>query len=187
MSVIHVKRLQMAFDFSLAPLPPLEIPTGFRFVPWHPDLLKTHADVKYRSFRDDLDGKLFPTFRNYDRCVRLMDAIAWSSSFLPAATLLIATKPTQPNSCGPIEYVANIQGMKHSDDVGAIQNVAVLPEFRSRKLGRAVLLGSLYGFRKSGMKTVTLEVTGDNFHAVNLYENIGFKTYRTYFREIYQN
>ncbi len=182
MSVLHVKRLQMAFDFSLTPLPSLEIPAGFRFVPWHPDLLETHADVKHRSFRDDMDGRIFPTFRDYDRCVRLMDAISSSSSFLPDATLLIATEPV----AGFVEYVANIQGMRHSDDVGAIQNVAVLPGFRNRKLGRAVLLGSLYGFKKSGMKKVTLEVTGDNLHAVKLYEHIGFRTYKVYFREIYQ-
>ncbi len=182
MAILHVRRLQMAFDFSATPLPPLKIPPEFRFVAWRPDLLKIHAEVKYRSFRHDIDGHFFPTFRDFDRCVRLMEAISTSRAFLPDATLLIASH-SMPDS---IMYVANIQGMRHSDEVGAIQNVAVLPEFRNRKLGRALVLGGLYGFHKSGMKLVTLEVTAENHHAVQLYEHLGFQTYRDYIRDVYQ-
>lgn len=180
MPIQYVKRLQMAFDFRKTPLPPLELPEGFRYVPWNPSLLEIHADVKHRGFRDDFDAKIFPTFRDYERCRRLMDAISSSLSFLPEATLLIAHgSETQP------EYVANIQGMRHSGEVGAIQNVAVLPEYRNRKLGRSLLLGSLHGFRQSGVQRVTLEVTADNIPATRLYHGIGFTTYRVHFRELY--
>lgn len=187
MSVQYVKRLQMAFDFATTPLPALEIPAGFRCVPWETKLLRSHADVKHRSFRDDLDGRIFPTFRDFDRCLRLMEAISSHSTFLPQATLLIATDPLPCETNGGFfEFVANIQGMRPDRELGAIQNVAVLPDYRRQKLGRALLLGSLHGFRKAGVRRVTLEVTAENVPAVRLYENLGFETFKAYFREIYQ-
>lgn len=179
MPMQYVKRLQMAFDFAHTPVVAPELPLGYRFVPWTPDLLEIHADVKHRGFRDDFDALIFPTFRQYDRCLRLMESIASSPAFLPGATLLIACD----DGTGLFAYAANIQGMRLSGDVGAIQNVAVLPEFRQRGLGRAMVLGSLRGFRDAGVERVTLEVTADNVPAVKLYDRIGFKVFKAYFRE----
>lgn len=181
MSIQYVKRLQMAFDFTKTALEKPELPDRFRFVPWDKTLLEVHAEVKYLGFRNDTDAMIFPTFREYDRCLQLMDSIAASSSFLPSATVLIAVG-RRP---GTTEYVANIQGMRLSEEIGAIQNVAVVPDFRNRGLGRALVLGSLRGFRQSGVRRVTLEVTADNIPAVKLYRRIGFVEFKSYFREIY--
>lgn len=178
--VQYVKRLQMSFDFRQKPLPELFLPEGFRYVVWNPKLLEVHADVKHRSFKDDSDAKIFPTFREYSRCLRLMESIALNPSFVPEATLLIAHGKEE----GLFEYVANIQGMRHSPEVGAIQNVAVLPAYRKRGLGRALLTGALFGFHKAGVLKVTLEVTQDNYSAVRLYQRVGFETFNVYFREI---
>ena len=59
MSVQRVKRLQMAFDFQKTELPPPELPEGCFFVPWAPELVEVHADVKYRGFRNDSDALIF--------------------------------------------------------------------------------------------------------------------------------
>lgn len=187
MSIQYVKRLQMVFDFTKTKLAEAELPQEFRFISWDRSLLEAHADVKHRGFRNDSDGEIFPTFRSYDRCLSLMQAIAEGPSFLPEATLLIAYGHRDGEEQGPLEYVANIQGMRHAAEVGAIQNVAVLPDFRGRGIGRALVLGSLRGFRGVGVDRVTLEVTADNNHAVRLYQHIGFTTYKVYFREIYRN
>ena len=48
----YVKRNQMEFDFASTVLPPLAMPPGFCCVPWKPELLDIHADVKHRGFRD---------------------------------------------------------------------------------------------------------------------------------------
>jgi predicted N-acetyltransferase YhbS len=175
----YIKRLQMSFDFRKKNIPKLFLPDGFRFVSWDLHLLDIHADVKHRSFKDDTDAVIFPTFREYDRCLRLMESIATSHSFLPEATLLIAHG--QENEL--VEYVANIQGMKHSPEVGGIQNVAVLPAYRRKGLGQALLYGALNGFRNAGLQKVSLEVTADNLPAVRLYHRVGFETFHAYFRE----
>jgi len=111
----------------------------------------------------------------------LIEMLADSPHFLPEATLLIA----YGNPDDYFEYVANIQGLKLADDVGAIQNVAVLPEYRRQGIGRAIVQKALQGFQRAGVKRVTLEATSDNLTAVNLYDRIGFTTFRVYFREIF--
>ena len=107
--------------------------------------------------------------------------LAEHQDFLPEATLLIAYGDPH----GIFEYVANIQGLKLSDDVGAIQNVAVLPEYRRRGIGQALVRGALQGFQDAGVRRVTLEVTSDNLSAVSLYNRIGFTTFHVYFREVF--
>jgi len=180
MPVRYIKRLQMIFDFRRTAIPPIELPEGFQFVPWHPSLLRVHAEVKHHGFRNDSDGNIFPTFKEFGRCLRLMESIAESDSFVAEATLLIAHGTATIVN----EYVANIQGMRLSHDIGAIQNVTVLPAFRRRGLGRAIVLGALQGFRKVGVQQVSLDVTADNNPAIRLYHHIGFQTARVHFKEV---
>ena len=180
MPVRYIKRLQMIFDFHRAPIfPSAELPNGFQFVPWNPLLLYSHAEVKHQGFRNDSDADVFPTFKRFDRCLSLMESITSSGSFVPEATLLVSY--VSPSiAC---EYVANIQGMRLSNEAGAIQNVAVVPGFRRRGLGRALVLGALHAFRSIGVQQVSLDVTADNDSAIRLYERVGFRTVRVHFKE----
>ena len=176
-----VQRNQMVFDFAKTALPPLpQLPPGFWFAAWSSSLIPAHADVLHRSFRNDSDGAVFTTFQEYHHCLRLIETLADSEMLLSAATLLIAYGDPD----GIFEYVANIQGLKLSHDVGAIQNVAVLPEYRRRGIGQILVLGALLGFQRAGVKRVTLDVTVDNAAAVNLYQKIGFASYNVYVREV---
>jgi len=176
-----VQRNQMVFDFTTTFLAPPQLPTGFWFAEWSDSLIEPHADVLHRSFRYDSDGAVFTTFRQYNHCRHLIEMLADSPLFLSEATLLIGYGI--PDDF--FEYVANIQGLKLSDDVGAIQNVAVLPEYRRRGLGKALVLGALQGFQCAGVKRVTLEATTENVSAVNLYQRLGFTTFHVYHREIF--
>ena len=171
----------MVFDFTKTPLAPLQLPLGCWFVEWSACLIEPHADILHRSFKDDSDGAVFTSFRRYGHCFQLIESLASSPAFLPEATLLVAYGDPE----GIFEYVANIQGLKFSDEVGMIQNVAVLPEHRRRGVGQALVVGALHGFRGAGVERVTLEATSENLSAINLYNRIGFTTFRVYFREIF--
>ena len=171
----------MVFDFAKTHLALPDLQPGFWFADWSNALIEPHADVLHRSFRDDSDGAVFTTFREYGLCRLLIETIAESHLFLPDATLLIAAG----NPDGIFEYVANIQGLKLSDDIGAIQNVAVLPEYRRQGLAKNLVLRALQGFQHAGIQRVSLEVTAENLPAVKLYEQIGFTTFNTYFKEVF--
>ena len=169
----------MVIDLARVTLPDSPLPAGFHFLEWHPAFVERHAKTKYHSFCNELDARIFPSFRQYDSCLRLMRSIADKPGFLPGATwLIVLGEPfTEVKDC------ATIQGLKHDDRLGAIQNVAVLPNFRRRGLGKALVLKSLQGFRNAGLASVTLEVTAENTPAVRLYEKLGFRTVKTVYKE----
>lgn len=174
-----VKRYQMVFDARKNELPEPTLPDGFFWVPWSDNLLAKHAEVKHKSFRNELDAELFPTFSQYESCLRLMDSIASRSGFVPDATCMIAFG----THTRILDYCANIQGIKVKVDVGAIQNVAVMPGYRRRGLGFALVAKCLRGFKRNGTDQVTLEVTAENGVAVRLYQRLGFVIFNTIYKE----
>lgn len=179
MPVRYIKRYQMVFDAEKTALPKPVLPNGFFWVPWSNSVLETHARVKFNGFRGEMDADLFPSFSQYESCLRLMHSIVSREGFLPAATCLIAFG--EPHR--PLEYCANIQGVRLRIDFGAIQNVAVVPGYRKRGLGHALLANCLHGFHRSGVVRVSLEVTAENDVAVRLYKRLGFQIVKTVFKE----
>ena len=181
LSVQYIKRYQMVYDLVKRPVSPPELPSGFVWVPWSPALLNVHAEVKYRSFCNERDADLFPSFSTLDNCRRLMDSIVSRAGFLSDTTWLIGLTPP-PNSRRR-EFCATIQGLQHSPDAGGIQNVAVLPGFRRQGLGEALVRKALYGFWQNSIRKVVLHVTADNHTAVQLYLRLGFQTLQTVYKE----
>ena len=66
-------------------------------------------------------------------------------------------------------------GMTCVLDEGAVTNIATLPEYRQRGLGRAVLKEMLVQAEKRGIRTVFLEVRVSNEAARALYLSEGFE------------
>lgn len=167
----YVHRLRMEAPLRSPPWP--EVPDGFVLVPWQPDLLRSHAEIKYRSFRDTLDATIFPNLGVLDGCLQLMRTITGHDGFVPGATWLVR---------GPDGDCGCIQGVR-GRRAGMIQNLAVLGECRGLGLGRALLRASLCGFRAVGLSAAQLEVCARNEPAVRLYESAGFVIRKTLYRE----
>ncbi|MEH7085120.1 ribosomal protein S18-alanine N-acetyltransferase [Neobacillus drentensis] len=60
-------------------------------------------------------------------------------------------------------------------DEAHVTNVAILPEFRGRKLGEAILRKMMSVAREMGAKSMTLEVRVTNHVAQSLYRKLGFQ------------
>jgi len=54
--------------------------------------------------------------------------------------------------------------------------IGVSPDYRSRGIGRRVLLAGLAHLRGKGLQYVELTVDSENEAACSLYQSIGFKT-----------
>jgi len=182
MEIQYVKRYEMIFDFSKSNLLSTVLPENFHWIPWHLSLCNIHGRVKYLSFRHEIDAEIFPTFTRYDSCVRLMQTIAMKPEFLPGTTWMIGHRVDN----GPLDYCATIQGLRKSRILGAIQNVAVIPNYRKLGLGHALVSKCLYGFQEAGCQLVTLEVTVENGIAIRLYSELGFKITRTVYKEVFR-
>ncbi|MCA9050084.1 MAG: GNAT family N-acetyltransferase, partial [Planctomycetaceae bacterium] len=131
------KRLRMEFDLRSAVLPMAELPDGYRWLTWRPLLSERHAQVKWQSFRGDLDGRIFRSLREIQGCRRLIREISRSSGFCPQSTWMVTF---QPEPAWPAHDCATIQGIRRTGGVGSIQNVGVVPEHRGNGIGRAVVL-----------------------------------------------
>ena len=185
MGVHYVRRFRMEFDFVTTPLAQPELPEGYRWIPWHERLLERHAVAKYESFQFEIDARVFPCLGDLDGCRALMAEITRQRGFLPGATWLIARRPQVDDQSWPAPAdCGTIQGLTPSYNMGAVQNVGIVPEHRGMGLGRALVLKSLHGFRRVGLQRVYLEVTADNTPAVELYRSIGFRLKRTMFKAV---
>ncbi len=177
-TAIHYKRLRLQLDLR-KPLDNVQLAEGYHFIPWQPLIQERHAQVQWRAFREDLDGRLFNCLSNLAGCRRLLHETVNHSRFSGESTWLVQF---QPEPEWPAVDCAMVQGLTQSGLTGAIQNLGVVPEHRSFGLGRSILLQALHGFRRSGMRRVTLEVTAENLQAVRLYLKLGFNVSRVLYR-----
>lgn len=179
MSVSYFKRYRMEMDLrGRRPIEPFA-PSGYRLQPWTPNLLYDHADVKYLSFRDEIDADVFECLGDLDGCQRLMREISQKDGFLTSATWLASTTEGYDGApCG------TIQGIRTASKCGAIQNVGIVPAHRGRGIGTALILAALWGFQQSGITRVYLEVTAQNDGAVRLYKRLGFRRTKTLFKAV---
>lgn len=174
MATTYYKRFRMEIDL-LGSIPTADLPDGFVWVPWHESLLDRHSEVKYRSFREEIDAFVFPCLGDRYGCQRLMREIRRKPGFLPSATWLIN---------GPMGDVATVQGVMDRGPIGAVQNLGVIPSYRGLGLGSALILQALDGFQAAGLSKAYLEVTAENAGAVHLYRSVGFRRAKTLYKAV---
>jgi GNAT superfamily N-acetyltransferase len=171
-AVSYFKRYKM--EAELRDLPQPVLPPGFSWLPWSEEQLTAHAEVLHESFHQEIDAAVFPSLGNPDGCVTLMTVVSRRTNFLPEATWLVV---------GPGGPCGAIQGL-HERGVGAIQNVGVVPAWRGRGIGEALVLQALHGFHWAGMVRGLLEVTAQNEIAQRLYRRLGFRRTKTLYKAV---
>jgi hypothetical protein len=193
----YFKRYRMEADLRNPPsaladslnmrIRPAILPSGFRWLPWRDSLIPAHAEVKALCFQEETDAIIFPCLGSFGGCRDLMDAMRDRPGFCPQATWLVAADaiPELDAATGIAgNCIATVQGVIDSDGNGGIQNVGVIPEFRGRGLGRALVLKSVAGFAACGVRRAFLEVTAKNLHAVRIYRSLGFRCTKTLYRAV---
>jgi [ribosomal protein S18]-alanine N-acetyltransferase len=179
MSITYFKRFRMELRLDRYTGIDRTLQPGFQLVAWTPKLLLDHADVKFESFREEIDAHVFPCLAELDGCRNLMREIAGRKDFVPAATWLVCRDSDFSNVIHPI---GTIQGLRSGQREGAIQNIGVHPDFRGMGIGTALIDSAIVGFRLIGCRTVHLEVTVQNTAAIRLYERLGFRKVETLFK-----
>lgn len=181
MGLTYFKRYRMEIDVARRQLPRVELPEGYRLIPWDRALIDAHAEAKFQSFRAEIDANVFPCLGDLPGCQRLMNEITSKPGFLPEATWLAAY---DWRASEPPEYCGTVQGICDRSGLGAIQNLGITPEHRGRRLGTCLLLAALEGFRRAGLARVFLEVTAQNAGAIRLYQQLGFIKARTVYKAV---
>src|SRR5437868_3464459 len=104
----YIRRYRMEIDIESARLPQPVLPEGYVWTAWHPSLVGRHAAVKYYSFRDEIDSRVFPCLGDFSGCKRLMQEIVRQDTFLADATWLITH---QAAGWGELADCGTIQGL----------------------------------------------------------------------------
>ena len=73
------------------------------------------------------------------------------------------------------ESIIGKVNLQRTGDLGAVYGLGVLPEFRGRGLGRAILLSAVETFKADGYDKVMLQVEAMNDTALGLYLSCGFE------------
>ena len=76
----------MEYDLAVPLFERPALPADYRATKWDDRLLESHAEVKYRCFRCELDANVFPSLATRSGCQRLMVDIARRSGFVPQAS-----------------------------------------------------------------------------------------------------
>ena len=171
--VSYFKRYKMELDLSALPSP--QLPDDFSFVPWSCELLDVHAEMLFGSFHQEIDAQVFPSLGDHQGSFCLMIEMTRKRGFLPEATWLLQ---------GPLGACGTVQGLRECNGVGSIQNLGILPGWRGRGLGDALLLQALHGFRQAGLQRALLEVTDKNEPAIRLYRRLGFRRSKTLYKAV---
>lgn len=173
------------------PAAAVEMPPGYRLVPWHDGLIDAHARTKFRSFRSEIDAVIFPCLGDLEGCRRLMREIRAKGGFLPGATWLIARSRVFPPGAdqqaprpAEVEWCGTIQGVIDASGAGSIQNIGVVPGHRGLGLGSVLIAQAVQSFAEQRLERVTLEVTADNVRAVRLYQRLGFRRAKTTYKVV---
>lgn len=180
-NVEYIRRYEMLYQFDPFEIGEKDLPTDFIWFPWDDRLADVYARVQYLGFRGEVDSEVFPTFRRFDSCWRLVRQIMSKPEFMPSASWLVGERKESGNGF----YCAMIQCSRHNRQRGKIENIAVLHEYRHHGLGTALIHKALHAFQKAGCCEVLLEATAKNEKAVHLYQKLGFEIIKTTFKETY--
>ncbi len=170
----YFKRFRMEIDLNELP-PVASLPEGYHWLPWDESLLTAHADVKFRSFVEEIDSVVFSSLSTLAGCHHLMREISHKAGFRHEATWLVGS---------PDGHCGTVQGVHERNGMGAIQNLGVTPGHRGRGIGAALLLQALHGFRRAGLSRAFLEVTAQNDGAIRLYRRLGFRCKKTIYKAV---
>ena len=172
--VTYFKRFRMEARLT-RPLPAADLPPGFSWLAWSPDLADAHALAKFRGFAGEPDALLFPSLARLGGCQAARPRDRRPARLLPGRHLARhAPRRARPEPC---------QGIAERR-AGAIQNLAVAPTYRGLGLGAALLARASKGSRPPASDRAALEVTAANAAAVALYRRAGFRSLQTLYKPV---
>lgn len=145
----------------------------FALEPWDRRWLRPLAEILVRAYTGMPEIRFYPELSATARCLRWLQQ-----------RINDETAPIQPEASALLRQgtvpVGGILAARTGPDTGSIEHIAVLPEYRRRGLGKALLEWSLRQLRDRGARRVELHVTADNLPAIRLYTDRGFSRLGVY-------
>lgn len=170
----------------------LELPTiralrqnahnGLRLEAWTDKCLESCARLIQRAYTDHVDGEINDQYRSEigaTKFLRNIVLLPGCGQFCPEASFVVRSGPSEL----PIAMVLT---STVASGIGHTTQICVLPGYQKNGLGRRLMEASLAALQELGYRALTLTVTATNENAVRLYENLGFRTVKTFAAGVWQ-
>ena len=148
---------------------------------WSEQDYQSAAALITAAYRGHVDAEINDQYRSLSGSLRFLNNIVrfpGCGTFDPESSFVAIHKRTTLAGLILCSRVRN--------DVGHVTQICVLPEFRSHGIGEALLGTTVNNLRQRNFSLLSLTVTQDNPHAVELYRRIGFETKRVFDAFVWQ-
>lgn len=149
---------------------------GMRLERWNDRLLEPCARLIQRAYVDHIDSEINDQYRSESGATRFLRNIVLlpgCGQFLAEASFVVRPGPGE-KPIGMVLTSTVAPGVAHTTQI------CILPGYQGNGLGRRLMEASLKVLLEMGYRALTLTVTSMNDRAMLLYENLGFKTIKTF-------
>ena len=169
-------RLFMVMPLNRPSRPAPSIYPDFEIRPWTDGDYQSAAALITAAYRGHVDAEINDQYRSLSGSLRFLNNIVrfpGCGLFDAESSFVVMHKPSR-------HMAGLILCSRVRHDVGHVTQVCVLPEYRSRGVGEALLACTAGGLRKRKFSMLSLTVTEANVRAVELYRRLGFDSQRVF-------
>jgi ribosomal protein S18 acetylase RimI-like enzyme len=169
-------RLFMAMPLSRPSRPAPSVFPNFEIRLWLDSDYQSAAAVITAAYRGHVDAEINDQYRTLSGSLRFLNNIVrfpGCGIFDAESSFVVQDKTTR-------RMVGLILCSRVRHDVGHVTQVCILPEYRSRGVGEALIACTANALRKRKFSLLSLTVTEANVRAVQLYNRLGFDLRRVF-------
>jgi ribosomal protein S18 acetylase RimI-like enzyme len=158
------------------PAAPTGLPSGIELRKWTEHDFQGAAAVITAAYRGHIDSDINDQYRTISGSLRFLNNIVrfpGCGVFDSDASFCAIHRASQA-------MVGLILCSRVKSDVGHITQVCLVPDYRGRGIGEALIAASYTALRRRGFSALSLTVTEANHGAVELYKRIGFEIKRVF-------
>jgi ribosomal protein S18 acetylase RimI-like enzyme len=148
----------------------MSLPPQLEIRKWAEADFQPATQVITASYAGHIDSQINDQYRSAAGSMRFLNNVVrfpGCGQFDPQASLTLVDKTT--NQIAGLLLCSLVRG-----DVGHVTQVCVMPQYRGRRLGEALILRAAQSLQQRGATELSLTVTQANTRAVELYERLGF-------------
>jgi ribosomal protein S18 acetylase RimI-like enzyme len=175
-------RLFMVLDLAKPTSLNISIHPDIEIRPWTEADYQPSAAVITAAYRSHVDAQINDQYHTLSGSLRFLNNIVrfpGCGIFDPESSFVVTDRKTR-------SLIGLILCSRVRHDVGHVTQVCVLPEYRSRRLGEALMAATAANLRKRNFSMLSLTVTEANTRAVALYRRLNFDSKRIFDAFVWQ-
>jgi len=172
----------MLLSLADAHLTNVPLSAGFRLERWSGGALASAARLIHLAYADHVDSQINDQYCSEAgglRFLRNIVLLPGCGQFLPEASFIV--RPVTGDALIAIVLTSTVD-----DRVGHTTQICVMPGYQGHGIGRHLMEQSILALRRRHYERLSLTVTRVNTHAVALYEQLGFRTVKTFAAGVWQ-